>query len=54
MKIKNNPFKDDVYSLGVTLLEVITGSRNYNNGGYDKLREVCEDPRLINLIDVML
>ncbi len=38
LKMKTNNYKDDVYSLGVTLLETITGLRNYNNYAYDKLR----------------
>lgn len=33
-KIQTNPFKDDVYSLGVTLLETITGMKKYNAMAY--------------------
>lgn len=52
--MKTNNYKDDVYSLGVTLLQTITGLRNYNNLAYEKLRQICPDKKLVELIDMML
>lgn len=34
LKIKTNSFKDDVYSLGVTLLEILTGFKTYNASAF--------------------
>lgn len=43
-----------MYSLGVTLLETVTGLRAYNAMAYEKLRSICDEKRLIDLIDMML
>lgn len=54
MRITSNPFKDDVYSLGVTLLEIITGSRKYNEESRAKLEEHSPNKLLFRIIDMML
>lgn len=54
LKITTNPFKDDVYSLGVTLLEIIVGSRRYNHESRAELEQVCTHKLLFRLIDMML
>lgn len=52
--LESNCFKDDVYSLGVTLLETITGHRSYNHEAQLKLYTQCDNKKLVNLIQMML
>ena len=52
--IQSDPFKDDVYSLGVTLLEICTNFRTYNEEAKKTLHNICEEKFLISLIDMML
>lgn len=53
-KLITNPFKDDVYSFGITLVEFLTGSNNYSIEVSEKLRRDKIDERLIKIIESML
>lgn len=53
-KIKTNSFKDDVYSLGLTLLLVLTGDKIYNKNVYRYLLKICSQKIIVDLIDMML
>ena len=43
-----------MYSLGVTLLEIITGTRKDTHESRLELERLCEDKLLFRLIDMML
>ena len=53
-KIKTNPFKDDVYSLGITLVEILTRNRNYSPYIHENLKRMCTEKILVDIIDMML